>query len=406
MTNSENTSIFTSDNDDYNLISNGNGGLRLVIGVEISGVKLLNTSSGTEMTNSTKVYDGKNVSYSGGSYTPTSVTGVTLNYAWQKKGNDNKYTDINGAPSDAGTYKLVVNAKKDNIVIQTYNLPFTITPKELIASISASDKYYDGNTNANTSISITGKIGEDEVSAKVSSASFDTNEVGTSKTVTANIILEGKDKDNYTISPTATTKANIFANSVAETKESSKSNDNVVVDKIAPVIEGAENNKTYCESTTLTITDKNLKSVKLNGKTVTLTDGKLTLVPSVETQTVVATDKSGNSTSITVTINDGHTWGDWLSNGDDTHTRTCKYDLAHTETAKCHGGEATYEQKAVCDDCKAPYGDILEKVTDTDNSVDNTNNSQTSIIKSPIFWITSLVVGGGIIIFIIKRRNK
>ena len=404
--NSVDTSIFTSDNDGYNLISNGNGGLRIVIGVEISGVKLLNTSNGIEMTNSTKVYDGECVSYSGGSYTPTSVTGVTLNYTWQKKGNDNKYSDINEAPSDAGTYRLVVNAIKDNIVIQTCNLPFTITPKELIASISASDKYYDGNTNANASITITGKIGEDEVSAKVSSASFDTNGVGTSKTVTANIILEGKDKDNYTISPTATTKANIFANNVSETKESNKSNNNVVVDKVAPVIEGVENNKTYCESITLTITDKNLKNVKLNGKTVTLTDGKLTLVPSNETQTVVATDKSGNSTSITVTINDGHTWSDWLSNGDDTHTRTCKYDSTHIETAKCHGGEATYEKKAVCDDCKAPYGDVLEKVADTDNSVDNTKTSQTSIIKSPIFWITSLVVGGGIIVFIIKRRNK
>ena len=54
----------------------------------------------------------------------------------------------------------------------------------------------------------------------------------------------------------------------------------------------------------------------------------------------------------------GHDWGAWVSNGDGTHTRACKHNAAHTETQNCHGGSATCQKKAVCDDCHAEYGDF------------------------------------------------
>ena len=133
-------------------------------------------------------------------------------------------------------------------------------------------------------------------------------------------------------------------------------------DAVAPVINGADNGRTYCAAVTLTIIDENLASVTLNGEPVTLTqDDKLTVSPAEGRQTVVATDKAGNRTSITVTVNDGHTWGDWVSNGDNTHTRTCKFDAEHTEKANCHGGTATCKDRAVCDDCKQPYGELDPK---------------------------------------------
>ena len=54
----------------------------------------------------------------------------------------------------------------------------------------------------------------------------------------------------------------------------------------------------------------------------------------------------------------GHDWGVWTQNSDGkTHTRTCKRDESHTETKDCHGGTATCTAKAVCDDCKAEYGE-------------------------------------------------
>ena len=53
----------------------------------------------------------------------------------------------------------------------------------------------------------------------------------------------------------------------------------------------------------------------------------------------------------------GHDWGAWTSNGDGTHTRTCKNDETHTETKDCHGGTATCTEKATCADCGGKYGD-------------------------------------------------
>ena len=54
----------------------------------------------------------------------------------------------------------------------------------------------------------------------------------------------------------------------------------------------------------------------------------------------------------------GHDWGEWQSNGNGTHTRVCKTDESHTETVNCSGGTATCTAKAVCEDCKAEYGDL------------------------------------------------
>lgn len=55
----------------------------------------------------------------------------------------------------------------------------------------------------------------------------------------------------------------------------------------------------------------------------------------------------------------GHDWGAWTSNGNDTHTRVCKRDGSHTETDNCSGGTATCTAKAVCEVCKAEYGEKL-----------------------------------------------
>ena len=52
----------------------------------------------------------------------------------------------------------------------------------------------------------------------------------------------------------------------------------------------------------------------------------------------------------------GHDWGAWTSNGDDTHTRVCARDAAHTETKPCHGGIADCNHKPICEDCGAEYG--------------------------------------------------
>ena len=52
-----------------------------------------------------------------------------------------------------------------------------------------------------------------------------------------------------------------------------------------------------------------------------------------------------------------HDFGAWTSNGNDTHTRVCSRDASHTETDNCTGGTASCTMKAVCEVCKAEYGE-------------------------------------------------
>ena len=55
-----------------------------------------------------------------------------------------------------------------------------------------------------------------------------------------------------------------------------------------------------------------------------------------------------------------HSWGEWTSNGNGTHTRTCITDSSHTETGNCSGGKATGTEKAICETCHTAYGELLQ----------------------------------------------
>lgn len=69
-------------------------------------------------------------------------------------------------------------------------------------------------------------------------------------------------------------------------------------------------------------------------------------------------DESGNEiTDLTIPTNDNHDWNAWVSNGNGTHTRTCKRDSGHKENGTCSGGKATCTSKAVCEVCRTTYGD-------------------------------------------------
>lgn len=134
--------------------------------------------------------------------------------------------------------------------------------------------------------------------------------------------------------------------------------DRITLDNIRPVIGGIENGKTYCEAQTVTIDEKYIDTVTVNGTKVTLNEnGGFTLSPADGEQKIVVTDKSGNTAEMTVTVNGGHTYGEWVSNGDGTHTRQCTVDGCNgLETMACSGGKATCTEKAVCEYCGKAYG--------------------------------------------------
>ena len=136
--------------------------------------------------------------------------------------------------------------------------------------------------------------------------------------------------------------------------------DGIVLDGTSPVITGIANGKTYCKAQTVTINEKYVDTVTVNGTAVTLNEnGGFTLAPANGGQRIVVTDKAGNTAEMTVTVNDGHTYGEWTSNGDGTHTRRCTVDgCTGSETKDCSGGTATCTEKAKCSACGAEYGDL------------------------------------------------
>ena len=57
-----------------------------------------------------------------------------------------------------------------------------------------------------------------------------------------------------------------------------------------------------------------------------------------------------------------HMYGDWVSNGDGTHTRKCTVDgCKGFEIKDCSGGKATCKDKAKCEVCGAEYGELDPK---------------------------------------------
>ena len=136
--------------------------------------------------------------------------------------------------------------------------------------------------------------------------------------------------------------------------------DRITLDNIQPVISGIENGKTYCEAQTVTVDEKYVDTVTVNGTAVTLdADGGFVLPPTNGEQKIVVTDKAGNNAKMTVTVNNGHTFGEWVSDNDGKHTRKCTVDGCDAfETENCSGGNATCTEKAVCDVCGKAYGEF------------------------------------------------
>ena len=105
--------------------------------------------------------------------------------------------------------------------------------------------------------------------------------------------------------------------------------DRITLDNVQPVISGIEDGKTYCEAQTVTIDEKYVGTVTVNGTAVELDEtGSFTLAPAKGGQRIVVTDKVGSTAEMTVTVNDGHT-----------------------------GGTATCAERAVCEVCGKAYGE-------------------------------------------------
>ena len=191
--------------------------------------------------------------------------------------------------------------------------------------------------------------------------------------------------------------------------------DRITLDNVQPVIGGIEDGKTYCEAQTITINEKYIETVTVNGTEITLDEnGSFVLAPADGEQKIVVTDKAGNTAEMTVTVNDGHTGG----------TATCTEKAGcevcgkaygepdpkkHTDLKYIPAKAATEDSEGnieywYCEGCNKYYGDkdgtkeIKKADTVTAKLPKNENRPQTGESNNLILWIALLFVSGGAVI--------
>ena len=196
--------------------------------------------------------------------------------------------------------------------------------------------------------------------------------------------------------------------------------DRITLDNVQPVITGIENGKTYCEAQTVTIDEKYVDTVTVNGTAVTLDENNsFVLSPADGEQRIIVTDRAGNTAEMTVTVNDGHTGGKATC----TERAVCEVcgkaygepdpknhtDLEHIPAkaaTKTAGGNIEYWY---CEDCGKYFADAA--ATKEIKQADTVTAKLSGAVKSPRTGgdsgvVTVLLLSGGAFICLVSRRKK
>ena len=196
--------------------------------------------------------------------------------------------------------------------------------------------------------------------------------------------------------------------------------DRITLDNVQPVITGIENGKTYCEAQTVTIDEKYVDTVTVNGTEVTLDkNNSFVLSPADGEQRIIVTDRAGNTAEMTVTVNDGHTGGTAtcteravcevcgkaFGDLDGNHHANLKHIDAKAAT-KTAGGNIEYWY---CEDCDKYFADAA--ATKEIKQADTVTAKLSGAAKSPQTGgnsgvVTVLLLSGGAFICLVSRRKK
>ena len=185
--------------------------------------------------------------------------------------------------------------------------------------------------------------------------------------------------------------------------------DGVVFDLTAPSITGVTNGSTYYTTQEVTVTDTNLDSVTLGSEPAILENGVLTLSGNTDAAyTITATDKAGNSMTVTVTMKPVASLAEDI-NGLTTENVTSDDEETITAVKTAAGNvgteSATEEEKAalqeILDNCDALLGkltDVAQEISDVTTSVggydpDSVKSSDKEAIEALIERIDSLLGG-------------
>ena len=234
------------------------------------------TVSGLSASN--KIYDGNTAAAITGTAVVTALSGDNVSISGSSTGTfDTKHVDNAKAITISGN-SLSGNDAANYTVGQQTGLTADVTAKALnISGIAASDKVYDGTTDAGTidmtGINLTGLVAGDTV-AVATSGTFDTKNVGVNKTITLTSINSGADVGNYTISGQATySLANITTKALSAVASAANKVYDIMTTASATLslsgMVGAETLTT--SSVGSTFNDKNVA----NDKTVTINSANL-----------------------------------------------------------------------------------------------------------------------------------
>ena len=196
--------------------------------------------------------------------------------------------------------------------------------------------------------------------------------------------------------------------------------DRITLDNVQPVITGIENGKTYCEAQTVTVDEKYVDTVTVNGTEVTLDkNNSFTLSPADGEQRIIVTDRAGNTAEMTVTVNDGHTGGKATCTeravcevcgkayGEpDPKNHTNLQHISAKAATKTAGGNIEYWY---CEDCDKYFADAA--ATKEIKQADTVTAKLSGAAKSPQTGgdsgvVTVLLLSGGAFICLVSRRKK
>ncbi|MFN9372631.1 MAG: beta strand repeat-containing protein, partial [Planctomycetaceae bacterium] len=181
------------------------------------------TVTADDMSYDTEAYDlaTYTITPSGGTETEGPLDSVSLVATYYVSDGLGGWTALAGAPTNAGSYKLIVTyAGSSNFASTSAEDTFAISAQVLTVTATATSRIYDGTAVATVTLD-DDRVDGDDLTVSYTSATFDTKHVGTGKTVTVyNLSLSGPDAANYTLAATEiTTTADITKAAITVTAQ-------------------------------------------------------------------------------------------------------------------------------------------------------------------------------------------
>jgi hypothetical protein len=176
----------------------------------------------------------------------------------------------------AGSCQITASQAGDSNYNAAIDVPqsFTIAQKTLTVTATADNKVYDGTSDAVAHLTVSGKIGADDVTAS-GTATFADKNVGTGKTVSVTgIALGGADAGNYVLTDTTATTADITARAITVTATTdTKTYDGTTSSSGVPIITSGTLAPGDTATWTQTFDNKNVGTDKILTPSGSVNDG-------------------------------------------------------------------------------------------------------------------------------------